>query len=157
MITVLLLFQLLITPLKGYQHGDIKDSTTVYVVLHSDESGSAKSTLAYLKRTNKSYNYFIDRAGKIYQLVDPKYSANHAGWTLYRGLRNWNNFSIGICFANNNRQDYTEAQYQSGKALIAMLKHRYSDLTDDHIVRHRDIARFRGKTDPLNFDMARIF
>ena len=150
--------QLMITTLKGYHHGDVRDSSKVYVVIHSDESGSPKGSLTYLKRTNKSYHYFIDRSGKIYQMVDPKYKANHAGWSIFHGLKNWNDFSIGICFSNDKKQEFTEAQYRSGKALLDRLKTRYPNLTNAHVVRHQDIAFFRGKVDPgPKFEMMRLF
>ena len=152
MLHFLLAFQLAIIPLKGYTHGDLRDTTKQYAVIHSDESASSATTLSHLKRTRKSYHYYINRRGKIYQLVDPKYKANHAGWSFYKGIKQWNDFSIGIAFANH-KQSYTEAQYKSGKLLLDSLRKQYPNLK---IVTHHDIAKFRGKTDPKNFKLNRL-
>lgn len=153
MFSLLLLFQLAIIPLKGFHHEGIRDTTHSYVVLHSDESSSSASTFAELKHKHKSYHYYIDRRGKVFQLVDTKFIANHAGWSFYRGLLHWNEFSIGVCFGNNMHQAYTIAQYKSGKLLLDSLRKRYPDL---QVVTHHDIAKFRGKTDPKNIDVKRL-
>lgn len=151
--TPLLILQIIIQ-ISGFKHGEMRDTTKSFVVLHSDESSSEKSSLNYLKQSGKSYHYFITRNGKIFQLVDLKYSANHAGWSLYKGMMHWNEFAIGVCFANNMHQAYTIAQYNSGKLLLDSLKRRYPNLK---IVTHRDIAKFRGKRDPgKNFDIGKI-
>jgi N-acetyl-anhydromuramyl-L-alanine amidase AmpD len=152
MFKILLLLQLAIIPLKGYHHEGVRDTTQPYVVLHADESSTSAGALSYLKHTHKSYHYYIDRKGKVYQLVNPKFMANHAGWSFYRGKLHWNEFSIGVCFANSH-QPYTEAQYKSGKLLMDKLRKQYPNI---QIVTHHDIAKFRGKTDPENFDVSRL-
>lgn len=152
MFKLLLMMQLVIIPLKGYRHDGRRDTTKPYVVLHSDESATTKGALSWLKKTRKSYHYYIDRAGKVYQLVDPKFQARHAGWSLYDGLLHWNDFSIGVAFANKSGP-YTEAQYRSGKLLMDFLRKKYPNLK---IVTHHDIAKFRGKTDPKDFDVSRL-
>jgi len=152
MFKFLLMFQLAIIPLKGYHHEGMRDTTRPYVVLHSDESSTTKGALSYLRHTRKAYHYYIDRRGKVYQLVNPKYMANHAGWSFYNGLLHWNEFSIGVAFANSH-QPYTEAQYKSGKLLMDKLRKQYPDL---QIVTHHDIAKFRGKTDPKGFNESRL-
>ena len=159
MITALLLsLQLQVTVLKNFSHYGIRDSTRNWVVLHSDEScASAGSTLLYLRRSQKSYHFYITREGKIYQLVDPKWSAKHAGWSHFQGLYHWNNFSIGVAFQNCKDQSYTDIQYEKGKLLLRSLATRYKDIDSIRIVRHQDIAFFRGKRDPNDkFDMNRI-
>jgi N-acetyl-anhydromuramyl-L-alanine amidase AmpD len=156
-LALLLSFQLQVTQLKGYSHYGPRETANDWVVVHRDENCHAASTLSYLKQSHKSYHYYIDRNGKVYQLVDEKYQAKHAGWSHYKHLIHWNRFSIGVAFQNCNDQNYTDIQYEQGRLLIERLMARYHDLTPERIVRHSDIAFWRGKKDPGKlFDMKRI-
>lgn len=148
MLNLLLSFQLLISTMSGYHHKGKRDIPNTRIVIHADESPSEKVALNYLRKTRKAYHYYITRSGKVIQMVNPDLVANHAGWSLYHGLRNWNAFSIGVAFANDGHQAFTAAQYTAGKALVDTLKRRYPMLSDERIVTHHDIAKFRGKNDP---------
>lgn len=154
---LLLMFQLTILHPVSLSHYGPRETVHSYIVLHSTEScSSPESVISYLRKTGKSYHFLIERDGTIVQLVDPYYQAKHAGWSIYHGLLHFNRFSIGISFMQCKNQIYTSAQYKSGKLLIDMLMHKYSDITASRIVTHHQISLFRGKRDPANFDFNQL-
>ena len=69
----------------------IRDSTQNYIVIHNDGSNmSARTTHGVLRRRRLSYHYFVARDGKIYEYVNPKYIARHAGVSFFEGIyRDW--------------------------------------------------------------------
>jgi N-acetyl-anhydromuramyl-L-alanine amidase AmpD len=135
-----------------------RDTTQNYVVIHYDDGIEPRATLQWLRRKRNSYHYFILRDGTIYKLVDPKYQANHAGWSLWDRRVGLNRYSIGVSLQNDSEQLYTEKQYQSLNWLLNILKKRFPDITYDRIIGHSDVAWPRGrKQDPgEQFDWSRI-
>ena len=98
-------------------------------------------------------HYMVARDGTVYQLVADKDIAYHAGEsTMKDGRKNVNDFSIGVEILNTKDDEYTKAQYQAVKDLIAYLKgkHRIK-----YVVGHDDIAPGR-KTDPWNFNWSKL-
>ena len=94
-----------------------------------------------------SAHYFIDRAGKVIELVDPSQMAWHAGESTFEGRAGCNPFSIGIELEGSPDQPFTEGQYLALKELCLMLMKRYPLITPERIVGHSDIAPGR-KEDP---------
>lgn len=138
----------------------LRDSSDNYIVIHNDGSINTPARLTYnvLKRRKLAYHYFIARDGKIYEFVNPLYRAQHAGISLHEGLRNWNDFSIGICLQGISGIVYTDSQYNSLQSLVSKLVTRYPDLKSKPLKTHELIARpFGRKNDPgPTFDMSRI-
>lgn len=118
----------------------IRDSISNIIVIHYDDGTNSKHTLKYLRRSGKSYHYYITKNGLIYKLIDPKYKAYHAGKSEWNGMNELNDYSIGICFENDGVESYTYKQYLSGAWLINKLKHRYRDINDSKIVGHSEVA-----------------
>jgi hypothetical protein len=111
--------------------------------------------IKYLRR-RKSYNYIIDRFGRVYRLVQEDHAAFHAGNSIWADdeefYLNLNHAFIGICFEGREfeeieRQGYvdswnpqanaprmrpieisslTEAQLRSGKELADWLRVKYN-------------------------------
>lgn len=136
----------------------LRDTTRNFIVIHNDGSNmSARGTRNVLRRRRLSYHYFIDRNGKIYQYVDPKYIAKHAGISLRDGMISWNDFSIGICLQGMNGLVYTDRQYASLQILINHLKTRYGNI-GHKLYTHSEVAFPWGrKNDPgETFDVSRI-
>ena len=136
----------------------IRDTTRNFIVIHNDGSNmSATQTRAVLRRRRLAYHYFIDRSGKIYQYVDPKYVAKHAGISLHDGMLGWNDFSIGICLQGKNGLRYTDKQYESLQLMVDHLKQRYRNI-GHQLYTHSEVAFPWGrKKDPgETFDMSRI-
>lgn len=114
----------------------------------------SRSLIRFLQR-QKSYNYIIDRFGRVYRLVREDHAAFHAGNSIWADDReiylNLNHAFIGICFegrdfeetehqettAGRNSQDIlprirptgisslTEAQLRSGRELTDWLRVKY--------------------------------
>jgi hypothetical protein len=126
------------------------DEVVRALVLHSGE-GTKESDLRELTTagTKKSAHYYIDRAGAIYELVDPRYRAWHAGVSSYLGLTSWNDFAIGIESEHRQGQNWPVAQIDAFKALCQYLMARYR-IPNRLIVAHRWIAPNR-KYDPTDW------
>jgi AmpD protein len=97
-----------------------------------------------------SAHYFIDRKGKVIELVDPDQMAWHAGVSSFEGREGCNPFSIGIELEGSPNHPFTEGQYRSLKELCLLLMERYPLITPERIVGHSDIAPGR-KEDPGRF------
>lgn len=128
----------------------LRDSTNNYIVIHNDGSNNTeKSIRRTLKRRRLSYHFFIERSGKIYQLMDLQYIANHAGNSQWGTLTHWNAFSIGVCLQGNSTLPYTKKQYQSLQYIVRYIIFRYPDARYKPILGHSDIAFPAGrKSDP---------
>jgi N-acetylmuramoyl-L-alanine amidase len=115
----------------------------------------SKRLIKYLQR-RKSYNYIIDRYGRVYRLVQEGHAAFHAGNSIWADdeefYLNLNHAFIGICFEGRDfeeveSQNYvdswnpqamaprlrpngisslTEAQLRSGKELTDWLRVKYN-------------------------------
>lgn len=129
------------------------------VIVHSSYCATGKDPysldciLKEFKDYTVSAHYIIGRDGTIYQLVDEKNIAYHAGLGQTPDKRNHiNNFSIGIELMNTKTDKYTAEQYASLNKLLAEIKNRY---TIKYVLGHDQIAPGR-KTDPWNFDWTKI-
>ncbi len=115
----------------------------------------SKRLIKYLLR-KKSYNYFIDRFGRVYRLVQEDHAAFHAGNSIWADdekiYLNLNHAFIGICFEGNDFEEiniknrkksqtkklkssllkptgissFNEAQLRSGKELTDWLRVKYN-------------------------------
>jgi len=96
-----------------------------------------------------SPHYLIDRNGNVFQLVEERNIAYHAGsGKMPDGRININSFSIGIELINAKTVGPNEAQYLSLVKLVKSIKLRHEI---KYILGHNEIAPER-KTDPWNFD-----
>jgi AmpD protein len=126
----------------------LRDTTNNIIVIHNDGANmNARQTHAVLSRRKLSYHYFIDRDGRIYEFVNPKFIAKHAGVSVYDGMYNWNTFSIGVCLQGRSGIEYTAAQYRGLQTLISHLQTRY--ILNTKLYTHEQIAFPWGrKNDP---------
>ena len=137
----------------------IRDTTNNLIVIHNDgASMDVRTTHEVLRRRRLAYHYFIAKDGRIYQFVDPKYVAKHAGISWFDGRPSWNNFSISICLQGRNTTPYTDKQYESLQSLVNKLHQRYPDSKGKPLYTHAQIAfPFGRKKDPGDlFDVTRI-
>ncbi len=111
---------------------------------------SAHPYFQELEGTKVSAHYFIDRKGKIIELVDPDQMAWHAGESSFEGRDGCNPFAIGIELEGTPDHPFAEEQYSSLVELCVMLMERYPLITPERIVGHSDIAPGR-KEDPGPF------
>ena len=108
---------------------------------------SAHPSFKELEGLKVSSHYFIDRKGKIIELVDPDQMAWHAGVSSFEGRERCNAFSIGIELESTPDRRITERQYRSLQELCFILMKRFPLITLERIVGHSDIAPGR-KVDP---------
>ena len=102
-----------------------------------------------------SSHLFVDREGQLIQFVDLNKKAWHAGVSAFEGLKECNDFSIGIELEGTDTEPYSDKQYLSLINLTNCLIESYPGISTERIVGHSDIAPSR-KTDPgESFDWSR--
>lgn len=148
------------------------------LVIHAT-GGSSPGDLAWLRQgggepplSPVSCHYYIDKGGRITQLVadyDTAWHCGDAAWTVdggraagsYQGVSRLNWLSLGVELENRNTgaDPYPEAQLSAAAALARHLVAAYA-IPRGQLVRHRDISPGR-KTDPAGLDwaafVARVF
>ena len=99
-----------------------------------------------------SSHLFIKRNGEVVQFVPFNKRAWHAGESSYKGIKDCNNFSIGIELEGNEEDFYTDNQYKSLINVTNTILYHYPNIDKTRIIGHSEIAPNR-KTDPgKNFE-----
>ena len=150
--------------------------STRHIVIHSTE-GSLPSSLRTLSRgkvRRRRYvsrgghaHYLIAKNGTVYRILDPRFRANHAGVSMWNGLKGLSDHSLGIELEGYHNVPFTDRQYRSLKELLGILQKRFR-VKDKDVLGHYRVAyskpnrfhrkRLRGrKKDPGadNFDRRR--
>ena len=108
-----------------------------------------------IKDLKVSSHIYIKRDGEIIQFVPFNKRAWHAGESSYRGMRDCNNYSIGIELEGYNDDVFSEDQYNSLIIATKEILKKYPMIKKDNITGHSNVAPNR-KTDPGNgFDWKR--
>ena len=101
-------------------------------------------------KSKVSSHYIIDRAGKIYQLVEDLKIAWHAGKSKWGKFNNLNEFSIGIELQNKviiwDIKIFSKKQIREFNKLRKKIKKNYK-IKSKNFLGHSDIAPLR-KVDP---------
>jgi len=132
------------------------------VVFHTTESQQApfeaqqngvlkrigESLLDYVRR-RRSYNFVIDRFGRVYRVVPEDQVANHAGHSLWADEKwayvNLNASFLGVSFEAETRQaTISPGQLRSATMLVEMLRNRY------HIASANCVTHAQVSVNPLN-------
>jgi len=88
-----------------------------------------------LVRRNHSYNYVVDRFGRVFRIVPDNQIANHAGMSIWADEKyayvNLNASFLGISFETQTQRgadnpEISPAQIHSARILTDMLRFRYS-------------------------------
>lgn len=119
-----------------------------FVIIHATTNDSAAQALRTLTDPQRkvSAHYLIDRAGTLYQLVDERARAWHAGESCWGGQTDLNSASIGIELDNNGDEPFAEPQLEALLALLADVQQRYR-IPAANFLAHADVAP-RRKSDP---------
>ena len=127
---------------------NFNDRRPSYVVLHHTSDDTAAQALRTLTDPTRevSAHYLLGRDGHVYQLVDERYRAWHAGRSSWGADADINSSSIGIELDNNGSEPFPSAQIESLLALLSDLKARYR-IPTANFIGHADVAPGR-KTDP---------
>ena len=118
------------------------------VVIHHTSDDTPEQALATLTDPLRqvSAHYLVGRDGTIWQLVDERKRAWHAGVSHWGAASDVNSESIGIELDNDGDEPFPDAQVQALLALLADLKARYG-IPTANFVGHADVAPDR-KVDP---------
>lgn len=118
-----------------------------FVVLHDDVGTWSGTTSWIMNPSSKvSYHIYISKQGEVRQFVEMNKRAWHCGVSEWKGFKNLNDYSIGVCFQNLGNEPYTPAQIEKGLEVCKAIMDYYGI---SEVVRHRDIAPNR-KVDPNN-------
>jgi hypothetical protein len=112
-------------------------SATYFIILHTTEAPT-KSSLRKLCAFGEAH-YLVDPEGRIYRIIDKNRVAYHAGTSMWDGLCNIDNYSIGIEVVGYHNQDITEKQYKTLRELLTWLKSIYR-INDDNVLTHSMVA-----------------
>jgi N-acetylmuramoyl-L-alanine amidase len=119
-----------------------------FVVIHYTSDDSAAQALRTLTspQSQVSAHYVVDRDGAVFQLVDERARAWHAGASRWGTMPDLNSASIGIELDNNGREPYPQVQIDSLLRLLSDLRQRYR-VSAANFLGHSDVAPSR-KSDP---------
>lgn len=119
-----------------------------YVIIHY--TGMKNQFLAIKRLQSRvakvSCHYLISKKGKIYQLVEDKDIAWHAGKSKWNNEVNLNSKSIGIELVNTGKEAFPTDQIKALVRLLLVLKKKYN-INPNFVLGHEDIAPKR-KIDP---------
>jgi len=160
-----------IVQLKGdwQNHGPFKEDPK-FIILHAMGRIINGKKAPYGIHPIASCHFYIDLEGTIFQCVDEKLIAWHAGKSLWKGLNDLNRHSIGIEFLveragslpvlkkkinDVHNPPFTNEQYVAGSDLVAYLCAEYTiDLED--ILGHDQVSTIDVRPDP-KFDPGEAF
>lgn len=131
------------------------------VLHHTAMLSSAEATARFFQSPTArvSSHYVVDRSGAIIRCVGDDLRSWHAGNSIFQGVKDVNDYSIGIeiCNVGDGVEPYPAAQMQAVVHLVASLSDHYG-IPMSRLTRHRDIAVPAGrKTDTSdNFDHAYV-
>lgn len=117
------------------------------LVLHS-MAHSAEEGIKSLEGYELSAHYIVDYDGTVFNCVDEKHRAWHAGLGSWKGLDDINSRSIGIeiCHKSLGQSKFNHKQIKSLIALCRDIIAR-NNIRSDMIIGHSDLAPIR-KPDP---------
>ena len=141
----------LIHKFKSLNYDKRNNKQISFLILHYTALPSITDSIKYLcdKKNKVSCHYIISQNGKIYNLVDEKYRAWHAGQSAWLLEKDLNSSSIGIELdfsTNNNNNKFSKLLIESLISLLIYLKKKYK-INKKNILGHSDIAPYR-KIDP---------
>ena len=117
----------LIKKFKSPNFNDRKTRKIIFIIIHYTALRDCKTAISYLCNFKKkvSSHYLISQSGKIYNLVDDKMRAWHAGQAYWSHHVDINSSSIGIELDYSNNKDnnqFTFNMLNSLKTLLDKLK-----------------------------------
>ncbi len=138
-----------ITKYKSPNYNSRNNSKIQLIIIHYTALKNTLDAVSYLCKKEKkvSSHYLISQNGSVYNLVDDKFRAWHAGQAFWQEITDINSISIGIELdyspsGKNNK--FSPKMINSLKKLIIKLKKKYK-INKNSILAHSDIAPFRKK------------
>ncbi len=120
-----------------------------FIIIHYTALKNYKEAISYLcdAKNKVSAHYVISQKGKVFNLVDEKKRAWHAGQSFWNDYKDINSISIGIelDFSSNKKNcTYSKDMISSLIILLKKLKKKYN-INNENILGHSDIAPYRKK------------
>jgi len=147
----------LIHKFKSLNYDKRNNKQISFLILHYTALPSVEESIKYLcdKKNKVSCHYIISQNGNIYNLVNEKHRAWHAGQSAWLLEKDLNSTSIGIeldySTNNINNNKFSTLLIKSLICLLKYLKKKYK-IDKKNILGHSDIAPYRkidpGKTFP---------
>ena len=139
----------LINKFQSPNFNNRKSNQIKFIVIHYTALENCKNALSYLcdPKNKVSSHYLISQNGEIYNLVNEKKRAWHAGISYWDNYRDLNSLSIGIelDFSNNKKNNkYSLKMTKSLFYLLNRIKTKYR-IKNYNILGHSDIAPYRKK------------
>ncbi len=131
---------------------DVRKLPISCLVLHYTGMRTGQAALDRLRdpEAKVSAHYLVEEDGRIFQMVDEKDRAWHAGVSNWNGIKDLNSASIGIEIVNGGHDfglpDFPDKQINAVIGLSKAVIKRY-DIRAKNVVGHSDIAPAR-KEDP---------
>ena len=140
-----------ITKYKSPNYNSRKNSKIQLIIIHYTALKNTLDAILYLSKKEKkvSSHYLISQNGTVYNLVEDKFRAWHAGQAFWQEITDINSISIGIELdynPNGKNNKFSFKMIYSLKKLIFKLQKNYK-INKNGILAHSDIAPFR-KIDP---------
>ena len=122
-----------------------------FVILHATSNDTVEQALRTLTDPQRrvSSHYLIGREGTVYQLVDERLRAWHAGESKWGADTDLNSVSIGIELDNNGDELFPDIQISALLTLLRGIEERYR-IPPANYLGHGDVAPKR-KVDPSRY------
>ena len=138
-----------ITKYKSPNYNLRNNSKIQLIIIHYTALKNTFDAISYLcnKEKKVSSHYLISQNGTVYNLVEDKFRAWHAGQSFWQEIIDINSVSIGIELDYNPRgknNKYSLKMIHSLKKLILKLQKNYK-INKNNILAHSDVAPFRKK------------
>ena len=144
-----------VTKYKSPNYNSRGNSKIKLIIIHYTALKNTLDAISYLSNKEKkvSSHYLISQNGTVYNLVEDKFRAWHAGQAFWEQITDINSISIGIELDYNPRgknNRFSLKMMYSLKKLILKLKKIYK-INKNNILAHSDIAPFRKKDPGIHF------
>ena len=144
-----------ITKYKSPNYNSRKNSKIRLIIIHYTALKNTSDAVSYLcnKEKKVSSHYLISQNGTVYNLVQEKFRAWHAGQAFWKEITDINSISIGIELDYNPSGENNKFSFKmidSLKKLILKLQKKYK-IDKNNILAHSDIAPFRKKDPGKHF------
>tara|TARA_B100000989_G_scaffold297045_1_gene281712 strand:- start:67 stop:810 length:744 start_codon:yes stop_codon:yes gene_type:complete len=144
-----------ITKYKSPNYNSRNKSKIKLIIIHYTALKNSLDAISHLCRqeNNVSSHYLISQDGIIYNIVDDKFRAWHAGQSFWQDITDINSISIGIelDYNPNGKNNYFSMNMMSSlKKLIINIKKKYN-ISNKNILGHSEISPYRKKDPGKHF------
>jgi len=150
-----------ITKYKSPNYNSRKNSKIRLIIIHYTALKNTLDAVSYLcnKEKKVSSHYLISQNGTVYNLVQEKFRAWHAGKAFWKEITDINSISIGIELDYNpagKNNKFSSNMIDSLKKLILKLQKKYK-INKNNILAHSDISPFRKKDPGKHFPWKSLY